>query len=143
MEEKIEDIGSEELGLRIENLIVGQLKASALVDACRAELQKRIEAKTEKETETDAEGGSAREFDTFWKVYPNKKAKQSAMVAWVNASDRPPIGQLLEIIQKHQESEEWTKDDGRFIPAPAKWLSGGCWDDELKPKKAEFVSRFK
>ncbi len=34
-------------------------------------------------------------------------------------------------IEVQKQSEQWTKDNGRFIPNPATWLNQGRWEDEL------------
>ena len=84
------------------------------------------------------------DFDKFWNAYPKQRSKHTAMVAFVNAGDRPPIDEMLEIITKHQNSDEWKKDAGKFIPNPAKWLTEGCWNDVMTYSENEtFVSRFK
>ena len=37
---------------------------------------------------------------------------------------------MLKVIDRDKKSPEWLKDNGNFIPHPATWLNGGCWDDE-------------
>jgi hypothetical protein len=103
--------------------------------------QRRIEL--EQESETDIEGKSAREFDAFWQAYPNKDAKQTAMMAWCHIEERPPIATILAAVKEQSESDKWKDQNGRFIPAPAKWLQGGCWHNVVKPNKPEFVSQLK
>jgi len=72
-------------------------------------------------------------FAEFWTAYPLKKAKQTAWRAW---SKIKPTAELFEkimaAIDKSKRSEEWTKENGRFIPHPATWLNGGRWDDEMR-----------
>jgi hypothetical protein len=33
----------------------------------------------------------------------------------------------------HVASEQWRRDDGRFIPHPATWLNQRRWEDEAEP----------
>ena len=34
-------------------------------------------------------------------------------------------------IQRQKESAQWDREDGRYIPNAATWLSQGRWEDEL------------
>ena len=38
---------------------------------------------------------------------------------------------LIEAINKQKNSEQWSKDGGKYIPHPATWLKGERWNDEL------------
>lgn len=70
-------------------------------------------------------------FERFWKAYPKKKAKGDALKAFskLKADD-----QLLEIILsalgRQKQSKDWLKEEGKYIPYPATWLSGRRWEDE-------------
>lgn len=80
-------------------------------------------------------------FDHFWNQYPKKKAKPDAKKAWDKL--RPGDELLRKILDglEHQKGcEDWTKDNGKFIPYPASWLNGRRWEDEIHtvPQK-EFV----
>ena len=70
-------------------------------------------------------------FEVFWLAYPKKKAKGDAQKAW---SKLKPNGDLTDSILKAIEvqkiSEDWTKENGKFIPYPASWLNGRRWEDE-------------
>ncbi len=74
-------------------------------------------------------------FDKFWEAYPRKTAKQQALKVW--QSLKPDNG-LLEVIlaalDKQKRSEQWTRDNGRFIPYPATWISGRRWEDVMEVK---------
>jgi hypothetical protein len=82
-------------------------------------------------------------FDTFWKAYPRKKSKADALKAWKQVK---PSQELLDTILSKlvllQKCDDWTKDDGQFIPYPASWLRAGGWDDEVEEKKEIDYSRF-
>lgn len=70
-------------------------------------------------------------FDAFWIAYPKKVAKQAAQKAWKALK---PNHDLKDRIQKdiaaRCQSEQWTKENGRFIPNPASYLNGRRWEDE-------------
>jgi hypothetical protein len=67
----------------------------------------------------------------FWEAYPRKKGKKAAMKAFSRASDKPEISELVSIVEKQAQSEQWKKNNGEFIPHPTTWLNQGNWDDEI------------
>jgi len=77
-------------------------------------------------------------FDEFWDAYPNKKDKQKAKKAWLKCS--PKLVKVLQALNLQKKSEQWIKDDGRFIPLPTTWLNGARWEDEASGKP-EVVDR--
>lgn len=70
-------------------------------------------------------------FDLFWKLYPNKTAKEKARKSWekIGAELHPEI---MAALGKQAASHAWTKDDGQFVPHPTTWLNGKRWQDEIK-----------
>ncbi len=72
-------------------------------------------------------------FDLFWKAYPKKRAKKAAWAAFKKAKpDEELFDRIMKAIARAKTSKEWMKDDGQYIPNPATWLNGGCWDDVFK-----------
>lgn len=88
------------------------------------------ETETETETKTETKTESVRCFDLFWDSYPRKTAKKAAQKAWDTAKSRPDIADILQAIETQKKSEQWRKDNGKFIPYPATWLNQGRWDDK-------------
>lgn len=86
------------------------------------------------------------QFEAFWSLYPRKQAKQDAIKAW-NALK--PDEEFYEFtiepaLKKQIKSDQWTKDNGKFISLPASWIRGRRWEDETfdlncKPKKEEVL----
>jgi hypothetical protein len=70
------------------------------------------------------------EFDKFWSSYPIKKGKGTAEKAWLKF--KPNLEVVLGAIEKQKQSDQWTKDKGKFIPYPATWLNGKRWEDETE-----------
>ena len=68
-------------------------------------------------------------FDEFWKAYPKKVGKEAARKAFGKV--KVPIESLLTAIERQKCSDQWTKDNGQYIPNPATWLNQGRWEDEL------------
>ncbi|WP_313528767.1 hypothetical protein [Anaerotignum sp.] len=77
-------------------------------------------------------------FDQFWKLYPNKKAKAAAFKRWkaLKISEKT-FQEIMGGLQKAIGSQEWAKDGGAYIPHPATWLNGGCWEDVYKPLEVQ------
>lgn len=105
--------------------------------------EKRREDKTRvEETRTDtlarpAHGRGAHypeDFEKFWEQYPNKKAKDRALKAWLAL--RPSVelqATILAAIGRQRQGRDWLKDGGQFIPHPATWLNSAGWMDEVTP----------
>jgi hypothetical protein len=71
-------------------------------------------------------------FDAFWSAYPRKVAKQAALKAWAKLKPAPDLlSQMLKALEIQAASEQWRKDEGRFIPYPATWLNSRRWEDDL------------
>lgn len=71
-----------------------------------------------------------REFLEFWAAYPRKIGKGAAWKAWKQRKDRPKNGDMLASVEAHKQSEQWTKECGRYIPHPATFLNQSRWEDE-------------
>ena len=83
-----------------------------------------------KDTDTQ-EAKRASEFLTLWDQYPRKLNKEAAEKRFCSMT--APLDDLLIALNEARYSPEWIKEDGRFIPAPDKWLDGQ-WE-RYAPKK--------
>jgi hypothetical protein len=71
-------------------------------------------------------------FAEFWTAYPRKRAKDEALKAFARRKpDRDLLGAMLAALAKQSASEDWQRDEGKFIPYPATWINGGRWLDEV------------
>lgn len=89
----------------------------------------------EKIKEKDARNNKPKleKFNTFWTAYPKKVSKQSAQKAFAKINpDDDLMETILSAVASQSQSEQWTKDDGKFIPYPATWLNGRRWEDETQ-----------
>lgn len=77
--------------------------------------------------------GSVTDFDTFWKAYPNKTHKGTALAAWKKL--KPPLADVLVTLAWKKKSTAWA--DADFIPHPASWLNALGWLDEKPFDRAE------
>lgn len=71
-------------------------------------------------------------FDRWYALYPRKQAKDAAKRAFAKALKRVDFDHLLE--RTAVFAEIWSavpKAEKKWIPHPATWLNGGCWDDDM------------
>lgn len=70
-------------------------------------------------------------FDEFWAVYPKHQDKQGAIKAFSKINpDAELLEKMISAVKVWKNSQQWTKDNGQFIPMPATWLNGHRWEDE-------------
>lgn len=73
-------------------------------------------------------------FEQFWKLYPKKRSLKEARKAWAKLKPNQELRQtLITALGSHCVSEDWTKDQGRYIPNASTWINGERWTDELTP----------
>lgn len=100
--------------------------------------EKRIENR-EKEKEKEKEDGgtvfdAAAAFEIFYKAYPNKKNVKTARTRWEKMKVTPELfAAIMAGLERAKNSQEWTKDDSRYIPYPATWLNAEGWANDYKP----------
>lgn len=81
-------------------------------------------------------------FESFWSMYPNKKAKANARKAWNKLKvDGPLYTEIMKGLTLHKKSRDWIKDEGQFIPHPATWLNGRRWEDEVEQEPTRKVEK--
>lgn len=82
-------------------------------------------------------------FELFWKSYPRKVGKKAAREIWVKLEpDAVFQERIIKAVKEQAQSDQWTQDEGRFIPNPETWLNQGRWDDVLpKPGKGSKQQR--
>jgi len=71
-------------------------------------------------------------FEQFYRLYPRRQKRPSAESAWKKLKPDAALREtLLAALAKHCMRPDWIKDGGQYIPLPASWLNGRCWEDEL------------
>ena len=85
----------------------------------------------ERKRVTAQNGAGGRDgFDRFWSAYPRKVGKKDAVKVWNQIKpDDSLIDQIVQGVERWKRSEQWTKDEGRFIPYPATFLRGERWNE--------------
>ena len=76
------------------------------------------------------------DFNTFWEMYPNKVAKGKAFESWKKI--KPSLDKCITALTWQKKSDQWTRDNGKYIPNPATWLNQNRWDDEPKEYLVNF-----
>ena len=66
-------------------------------------------------------------FEEFWKVYPRKFTKKTALEIW--SRKKPDAELLIADVRNRLENDAQWKDG--FIPHPTTYLNGERWNDEL------------
>jgi hypothetical protein len=93
--------------------------------ASRLEEEKRREKKRREERDE--------KFLIFWESYPKKVKKPDAKTRWDSIKYSPDIyTKIIEALQEHKKQDQWTRDNGQYIPHPSTWLNQGMWDDEIE-----------
>ena len=70
-------------------------------------------------------------FNRFYTAYPKKKSKGQAEKAFSKINpDEHLLATMIATIERATKSEDWIKENGKFIPYPASWLNAKGWEDE-------------
>lgn len=74
-------------------------------------------------------------FDLFWEKYPNKVCMRDAVDAWndICLNENTPA-LILAGLDRWNNSLEWEKENGRYVPRPARWLSEHRWQEHPREK---------
>ena len=91
------------------------------------------EKEKEKETPPIVPPGDGRaSFASFWKVYPKKEGRSAAEKAWLRlAPDEETVERIHTYLAARSRTEEWLKENGRFVPRADNFLHRRCWEDPL------------
>lgn len=67
-------------------------------------------------------------FEEFWTAYPRKISKTKARKAWDRLSPDSKLCQdIMDALSQAKRSSQWQEENGRFIPAPHRWLVDEGW----------------
>ena len=74
-----------------------------------------------------------RAFFFFWENYPKKTAKPCALKTWLKLDPNEAlVADIMSALTQYKLSDEWQRENGRYIPHPAKWLDQKRWEDEIE-----------
>jgi len=111
----------------------------------------QADTNTDTNTDTDSDTKADRDtklkkpttanFNEFWSAYPKKTAKADAERAWDKI--RPDLQSVLTALSWQTKLEDWTKENGKFIPFPASYLNSKRYEDEKPAAKSNAESFIK
>jgi hypothetical protein len=78
------------------------------------------------------------EFELFWKNYPKKVGKGSSWLEW--KKEKPDIDVCLKTLSWQKISHDWTKENGKWIVDPERWIKKRRWEDEPPKFKKPIVA---
>lgn len=67
-------------------------------------------------------------FEEFWKHYPRKVEKGDARKAWQRLKPYTHLEAIHDTLKLQCRSEQWRRENGRYIPYPAHWLAATGWE---------------
>lgn len=116
----------------------GQKKTAGRVNQSRPDQSKADQSKPDQgdqppnpQTEVKADA-QTRRFAEFWKAYPKKVGKKAAEKSWQKLKpDAELFERIMQAVTAAKGSDQWNRENGRFIPNPSTWINQGRWDDEL------------
>lgn len=73
-----------------------------------------------------------KQFDKFWQAYPKKVSKKEAQKSWKKIKPSLELFEkILKALEMVKQTEQWKKDNGKYVPYPATWLNQERWTDEI------------
>lgn len=70
------------------------------------------------------------QFDEFWKAYPNKKDKKRAEQKFSKINfKKHSFEKIMSSLDALKKSEDWLKENGKYIPMASTWINGERWND--------------
>ncbi|GAB2531983.1 helix-turn-helix domain-containing protein [Simplicispira piscis] len=75
-------------------------------------------------------------FAEFWTEYPRKEGRTKALESWVKRgldSDLALRERVMAALARHRTQQQWTKDNGQFIPHASTWLNQERYLDDVGP----------
>jgi len=71
-------------------------------------------------------------FWEFWKVYPKKIQLVNASREWKKLNPDEELSNfIISQVGKFKTSEEWKKNNGKYVPSPHNFIGDKRWNDNL------------
>lgn len=104
-------------------------------------LKKEKETEKKKEKQTPAQASPSPDyFAIFWNHYPNKVGKPAAQKAWKKIK-WDELTAIRDGLNRWKETEQWQKENGKYIPYPATFLNQRRWEDRPTDAKQHYDPR--
>ena len=96
---------------------------------------------TPTDTESSAEAAEEKLFEMFWEAYPKKTYRSEAEKVFAElAPDDRLTNRIIDSLGAWMASEDWTKEDGKYIPNPANFLSKRRFEESPKKVGGHFCA---
>lgn len=100
------------------------------VTNCYTEKREDIDKREDKEIDKKQEKKQKLEqmFEAFWVLYPKKINKRQCFTAFCNIKGlEKEFESIIKALKEDRSSEQWQRDNGKFIPYPLTWLHQERW----------------
>ena len=97
-----------------------------------------VERILQKSTEVAEDGEKEKGFELFWELYPSKRKKPVARIAWMNmrVHSEEQYALINSAVERYKKTNQWQEENGRYIPDPDTFLQDERWADEIKLPEA-------
>ena len=68
-----------------------------------------------------------RDWEKVWSAFPKRVDEKKARAVYLESDVSPQ--RLIDSLADWSQTDEWTRDSGRWIPAPARWLERAGWTE--------------
>lgn len=72
-------------------------------------------------------------FEQFYGFYPRKVKKEDARKAWRQLNPSIALAAVIFLALEQQKENNWANREKQFVPYPASWIRGKCWEDAIEP----------
>jgi len=73
-------------------------------------------------------------FEEFWQVWPKtrRKGKGRALTEWLKLKPSKELTEkILAAVEAQKQQSNWQKENGKYIPYPAKWIRDAYYEDDV------------
>ncbi len=85
---------------------------------------------------TPPKGGLGVWFENLWEIYPKTVGKVKAWESYRKLNPSEALhSKILNAIREQSLSDQWKRENGRYIPKLVNWLDQEGWDDVLPRKE--------
>lgn len=111
------------------------LSENPLAENTTSAVGKSASALSENPTHNNKENNlnkTSAHFKEFWSAYPNKKDKKRAEQKFEKINfKKHPIELIMRSLKELCSSDDWVKENGKYIPMASTWINGERWSDVL------------
>lgn len=97
-----------------------------------------VERILQKSTDAAEVNEKEKGFELFWELYPSKRKKPVARIAWMNmrVHSEEQYALINSAVERYKKTNQWQEENGRYIPDPDTFLQDERWTDEIKLPEA-------